>query len=132
MRGDPHAGVSPLDVSCAMPVATAAQFDAWLRPHGTTEREVIVAIFEKASGKQTVSFDALLEMARCHGWVDTPTNGIDGERYAIRVVRSVPRGDAAKPRVLATAMPLPITEQALRQVPLVRGRHLVVQRLDSR
>ena len=78
--------MSPLDVSEARPLATAGEFDRWLREHGATERELIVAIFKKASGRQTVTFDELLETALCHGWVDTQTKGIDDERYAIRFV----------------------------------------------
>jgi uncharacterized protein YdeI (YjbR/CyaY-like superfamily) len=80
--------VSPLDVSRATPFSTAGELGRWLRDHGTTERELIVAIckFKKASGKQTVTFDELLETALCHGWVDTQTKSIDDERYAIRFV----------------------------------------------
>jgi uncharacterized protein YdeI (YjbR/CyaY-like superfamily) len=78
--------MSPLDLSLAMPVASAAAFERWLREHGADERELIVAIYKKASGKQTVTFDELLETALCHGWVDTQTKGIDDERYSIRFV----------------------------------------------
>jgi uncharacterized protein YdeI (YjbR/CyaY-like superfamily) len=78
--------VSPLDVSQANPVSEARELDCWLRDHGETERELIIAIFKKASGKQTVTFDELLETALCHGWVDTQTKSIDDERYAIRFV----------------------------------------------
>jgi uncharacterized protein YdeI (YjbR/CyaY-like superfamily) len=69
-----------------MPFSTANELDRWLRDHGATERELIVAIFKKASGRQTVTFDALLETALCYGWVDTKTKGIDDERYVIRFV----------------------------------------------
>ena len=85
--------MSPLDVSEARPLATAAEFDRWLHEHGATERELIVAIFKKASGKQTVTFDELLEMALCHGWIDTQTKGIDDERYAIRFVLRRPESN---------------------------------------
>ena len=78
--------MSRLNVSRATPFSTASEFDGWLRADGATERELIVAIFKKASGKQTVTFDELLETALCHGWVDTQTKGIDDERYAIRFV----------------------------------------------
>ncbi len=78
--------MSPLDASQATPVSSATQFDRWLREHGATERELIVAIFKKASGRQTVTFDGLLETAICHGWIDTQTKSIDDERYAIRFV----------------------------------------------
>ena len=76
--------MSPMDVSRAMPVSAADELDRWLRDHGATERELIVAIFTKATGKQIVTFDELLETALCHGWVDTQTKSIDDERYAIR------------------------------------------------
>ena len=78
--------MSPLDVSRATPVSSASQFDRWLRDHGATERELIVAIFKKASGRQTVTFNELLETALCHGWVDMQTKSIGDERYAIRFV----------------------------------------------
>ena len=78
--------MSPLDVSQATLVASADEFDRWLSEHGSAEQERILAIFKKGSGKQTVTFDELLDTALCHGWVDTQTKGIDDERYAIRFV----------------------------------------------
>ena len=78
--------MSPLDISGAVPVASAEDFERWLRDHGTSERERVVAIFKKASGRQTVTFCELLDVALCQGWVDTQTKGIDGDRYAIRFV----------------------------------------------
>ena len=78
--------MSPLDVSKAVAIAGTAEFDAWLVEHGTTAREVVVAIYKKASGRQTVGLVALQEVALCHGWVDTQTKRIDDLRYAIRFV----------------------------------------------
>jgi uncharacterized protein YdeI (YjbR/CyaY-like superfamily) len=78
--------MSPLDTSLAIPVATAEEFDAWLRANGRTAREVLLAIYKKSSGRQGVTFTELQEAALCHGWVDTQTKGIDDERYAIRFV----------------------------------------------
>jgi uncharacterized protein YdeI (YjbR/CyaY-like superfamily) len=75
-----------VDVSHATAVDSVSEFDRWLREHGADERELIVAVYKKASGKQSVTFDELLESAMCHGWVDTQTKGIDDERYAIRYV----------------------------------------------
>jgi len=79
-------GMSPLDVSQATPVSSADEFDRWLRDNGASQRERVVAIYKKASGKQTVTFDELLDTALCHGWVDTQTKSIDEQRYAIRFV----------------------------------------------
>jgi uncharacterized protein YdeI (YjbR/CyaY-like superfamily) len=56
----------------------------WLRAHGGSEREVVVAIYKKTSGKQTVTLDALQETALCHGWIDSHGQRIDEERWAIR------------------------------------------------
>lgn len=78
--------MSPLDVSRTMPVASAEELDRWLSEHGADERKLIVAIFKKSSGKQTVTFEELLETSLCHGWVDTRSKGIDDERYALRYV----------------------------------------------
>jgi len=79
-------GMSPLDVSQATPVSSADEFDRWLGDNGASQRERVVAVYKKASGKQTVTFDELLDTALCHGWVDTQTKGMDDQRYAIRFV----------------------------------------------
>jgi uncharacterized protein YdeI (YjbR/CyaY-like superfamily) len=78
--------MSPLDIYQSIPMASDADFDRWLNAHGEREREIVVAIYKKASGKQTVTLAALQETALCHGWVDTQTKRIDDERYAIRFV----------------------------------------------
>jgi uncharacterized protein YdeI (YjbR/CyaY-like superfamily) len=78
--------MSPLDVSQAIPMAGSEEFERWLIAHGESEREIVVAIYKKASGKQTVTLVDLQEAALCHGWVDTQTKSIDDERYAIRFV----------------------------------------------
>jgi uncharacterized protein YdeI (YjbR/CyaY-like superfamily) len=85
--------VSPLDVTRATPIATADEFDRWLRDHGAAAPDRVIAIYKKASGKQTVTFDDLLDVALCHGWVDTQTKSIDDERYAIRFVPRRPHSN---------------------------------------
>jgi uncharacterized protein YdeI (YjbR/CyaY-like superfamily) len=79
--------MSSTDVSRAIPLDSANAFDRLLRDLDEDRREVIVAIARKASGRQTVAFHELLEIAMCHGWVDTQTRRIDDDRYAIRYVR---------------------------------------------
>jgi uncharacterized protein YdeI (YjbR/CyaY-like superfamily) len=79
-------GVSPIDVTGAIPTDTAADLDGWLKRHGGSEPEVVVAIYKASAGKQTVTLVELQEVALCHGWVDTQTKRIDDERYAIRFV----------------------------------------------
>src|SRR5262245_37816471 len=76
----------PVNIDAAIPVARPTEFDAWLAENGSAAREVVVAIANKASGRQTVTLDELQEVALCHGWVDTQTRRIDEMRYAIRFV----------------------------------------------
>jgi hypothetical protein len=77
--------MSPLDVSYARLVESAAGFERLLI-ESEGRPELIVAIYRVASGKQTVSFETLLETGIRCGWVDTQTKRIDDERYAIRYV----------------------------------------------
>jgi uncharacterized protein YdeI (YjbR/CyaY-like superfamily) len=77
--------MAPLDVSDARPIQSAEDFERLLR-EAEGRPELVVALYRKSSGKQTVSFHALLETAMCHGWVDTQTKRIDDLRYAIRYV----------------------------------------------
>ena len=78
--------MSPVNVSLAIPIVSASDFDRWLALHGRAERSVVVAIQNKASGRQTVTLVELQETALCHGWVDTQTKRIDEVSYAIRFV----------------------------------------------
>ena len=94
--------MSPIDVGRAIEVSTADELDAWLADHGTGATDVVVAIRNRASGRQTVTLLALQEVALCHGWVDTQTKHIDEARYAIRFVPRRPRSHwSEKNRALA-------------------------------
>jgi uncharacterized protein YdeI (YjbR/CyaY-like superfamily) len=73
-----------MDVSGAIRIDDIKQFDAWLAAHGGTARDVVVAIYKKSSGKQTVTLTDLQEVALCHGWVDNLGQRIDDELWALR------------------------------------------------
>jgi uncharacterized protein YdeI (YjbR/CyaY-like superfamily) len=79
--------VTQLDVDTAIPFATAAEFERCLASTGPDTPDVVVAIHNQRSGRQTVTLTGLQEAALCHGWVDTQTKRIDEQRYAIRFVR---------------------------------------------
>ena len=79
-----------MDPDSAIPMESASQWDSWLATRHDAESETWLAIFKKSTGKQTVTFDELLETALCWGWVDVMTKGIDYERYAIRFRRRRP------------------------------------------
>ena len=93
--------MAPLDTSDARPITSALDFERLLR-EADGRPDLVVALYRKSSGKQTVSFHALLETAMCHGWVDTQTKRIDDDRYAIRYVPRRP-GSNWSPRNRAIA-----------------------------
>ena len=95
-----------MDVSGAIPVQTAADMDAWLRSRPADgARELVVSILKVSTGQARVRLVDLQEVALCHGWVDTQTQRIDDERYAIRFVPRTPRSTwGEKNRAMAARM----------------------------
>ena len=85
--------MSPIDATRAIPVESPDDLDGWLGANGAAASEVVVSLFKRTSGRQTVTLTALQEMALCHGWVDTQTRRIDDDRYAIRFVPRRPRSN---------------------------------------
>jgi uncharacterized protein YdeI (YjbR/CyaY-like superfamily) len=73
-----------MDIAESIPISTDTEFDAWLREHGSGAQVVIVVIYKKSSGRQTVTLDDLQATAICHGWIDNLGQRIDDERWAIR------------------------------------------------
>lgn len=73
-----------MDVSGAIQIDDVADFDRWLAENGRSARDVIVSIYKKSSGKQTVTLDDLQQVALCHGWVDNLGQRVDDERWAVR------------------------------------------------
>jgi uncharacterized protein YdeI (YjbR/CyaY-like superfamily) len=97
-----------VDVSTAIPIARPEELDEWFTSRRSGgAREVILAIRKVSTGRATVRLVELQEVALCHGWVDTQTQRIDGEWYAIRFVprssRSTwgPKNRAMAARLLA-------------------------------
>lgn len=82
-----------MDVSGAIQIDDVAEFDKWLAKNGGTAREVIVSIYKKSSGKQTVTLNDLQEVALCHGWVDNLGQRVDEERWALRLTPRKPKSN---------------------------------------
>jgi uncharacterized protein YdeI (YjbR/CyaY-like superfamily) len=94
--------VSAIDASRAIPVESGEDLDAWLCANCGAASEVVVSLFKRASGRQTVTLIALQEVALGHGWVDTQTRRIDADRYAIRFVPRRPGSNwSGKNRLMA-------------------------------
>jgi len=65
----------------------------WLERHAADAAEVWVVLHKKGSGRQTISYDDLVEEALCFGWVDSMVRTLDATRY---VQRFTPRKPASK------------------------------------
>ena len=59
-------------------------FADWLESHGAEAREIWPVIYKKSSGKQTVTYPQLVEVAIRYGWIDVLEKTVDKERYALR------------------------------------------------
>ena len=57
-----------------------AAWRAWLATHHDTARGVWVAAWRKASGRDSLPYEALVEEALCFGWIDSTVNVLDDER----------------------------------------------------
>jgi uncharacterized protein YdeI (YjbR/CyaY-like superfamily) len=73
-----------MDTSRAVHIDTPADFEHWLEANGDREPEVVVAIYKKSSGRQTVTLTELQEVALCFGWVDNLGQRIDDDLWALR------------------------------------------------
>ena len=82
-----------MDISGAIQIDDVADFDRWLAEHGQSDKIVIVSIYKKSSGKQTVTLNDLQEVALCHGWVDTLGQRVDEERWALKFVPRKPKSN---------------------------------------
>ena len=60
--------------------ADVAAWRAWLAANCDTARGVWVASWRKASGRDPVAYEDLVEEAICFGWIDSTVNILDAER----------------------------------------------------
>lgn len=61
-----------------------SEWRTWLEKNHARREEVWLAFYNKASGKQTISYDHAVEEALCFGWVDGKKKKLDEEAYAFR------------------------------------------------
>jgi uncharacterized protein YdeI (YjbR/CyaY-like superfamily) len=62
----------------------ADEWAAWLEEHHTSETEVWLVSWKKATGKPSVAWADAVEVALRFGWIDGLIRGLDEERYMQR------------------------------------------------
>ena len=75
-----------MPIEGGVPIASPAEFEAWLAQHSQSERECWAVIYKKTSKRHSVTIAELIESGLCWGWVDHQTKRLDDERYGIRFV----------------------------------------------
>ncbi|HEU5104106.1 MAG TPA: hypothetical protein VFU22_34050 [Roseiflexaceae bacterium] len=73
-----------MEIGETLDVRTPEDLAHWLAAYGQAAKEIWVIIYKKGSGKQTVTYEQLVETALCYGWIDGVMKGMDAERYAQR------------------------------------------------
>jgi uncharacterized protein YdeI (YjbR/CyaY-like superfamily) len=73
-----------MEIGETLEVQQPVDFAAWLAAHGTTARDIWPILYKKATGKQTVSYAQLVEVALCYGWIDGLQKSLDAERFVLR------------------------------------------------
>ncbi len=69
-----------------MPVffETPARFRAWLSRHSTSESELIVGFYKRATGRPSMTWQGSVDEALCVGWIDGVRTRLDDQSYKIR------------------------------------------------
>lgn len=95
----PSASEHPLTWKFDYPVyhpATREAWRAWLDAHQDDGRGVWVVSWRSSTGRDTVSYDAIVEEALCVGWVDSTVNTLDDERGMQLVTPRKPKSTWAR------------------------------------
>ncbi|GLZ35434.1 hypothetical protein Lesp02_76210 [Lentzea sp. NBRC 105346] len=75
-----------------MPFESAAEWEAWLAEHHASARELWIKFARKGSGIPSVTYDEVIEIALCYGWIDGQVRSFDEryflQRYTPRTARS--------------------------------------------
>ncbi|MEV8441802.1 YdeI/OmpD-associated family protein [Actinosynnema sp. NPDC051121] len=79
--------------------ADAAEWEAWLAEHYGDSAGVWLKIAKKGSGRTSVTIAEALDVALCHGWIDSRRKGFDADHYAQRYSPRRPGGSWSRVNV---------------------------------
>src|SRR5207342_3208978 len=82
--GDDRGETGRMDIGEILRVHSIREVEAWLDVHGTSAREIWVLLYKQGSGKQTVTYDQLVDVALCYGWIDGLVKSVDAQSYVQR------------------------------------------------
>lgn len=76
--------------------ATRAAWEKWLAANHERAPGVWLELGKKGSGLRSVAFAEALEVALCHGWIDSQAVSVDEKRYRQRFTPRRPRSKWSK------------------------------------
>lgn len=87
----PTAGVPKI-----MSFESPQKLSEWLESSHATESELLIKIFKKGSGIQTVSWNDVVVECLCWGWIDGVKKSLDSDAYIQRITPRKPRSNWSK------------------------------------
>jgi uncharacterized protein YdeI (YjbR/CyaY-like superfamily) len=85
-----------MDTKQGLPIlafASPTKWEEWLQEHHGTSKGVWLKFAKKGSGETTATYAEALEVALCHGWIDSQKGALD---EAFFLQRFTPRGPRSK------------------------------------
>ncbi|TQM84366.1 uncharacterized protein YdeI (YjbR/CyaY-like superfamily) [Saccharothrix saharensis] len=79
--------------------ADAAEWESWLADHHGTSGGVWLRIAKKGSAATSVTIAEALDVALCHGWIDSHRRGFDADHYLQRYSPRRPGGSWSRVNV---------------------------------
>ncbi len=79
-----------------IPFASRGAWEAWLEEHHAVSDGLWLKIAKKASGIETVSYAEAIEVALCHGWIDSQAASFDDLYWLQRFTPRRPRSKWSK------------------------------------
>lgn len=83
----------PVNLPTYISAPTRADWRQWLAENGETEKSVWLAIYKKASGTPSVTYDEAVDEALCFGWIDSSAKKGTDEYYLQFFARRNPKSN---------------------------------------
>ena len=73
-----------MQITKTLYIKTRAEWRTWLKKNYKTEKVIWLVFYNKASGKQRISYEDAVEEALCFGWIDSTVKKTDEESHVQR------------------------------------------------
>lgn len=77
-------------------IDTADALRVWLVKNHASDSSVWLVKWKKSSGKPYISYDDIVDLLLCYGWVDSLPNKLDSERTMLRISPRNPKSNWSK------------------------------------